>query len=424
MSATPPAAPNACELQIQLFCSGVRVPPRVPLEGARSVEGGIAGLASGLELVIPTGSRLKPQIWVNAPVTERFAQSSPFVLSGVPNDYAIVNESAGTAFPVRLPRAPGWYTRLTSRDVPMAQVGRLHGTVLHIPLDSECAFWRSPELKCRFCSTGAPARGTRPTLQVVEDVVETCWAAKAESGVTYVQLDGGFQGGDGLRLAEPFVRALKQEVGLLVGVQFAPQREFAAYQRLIDLGIDSFSFCFELLDAYWFSRICPGKARVLGQPLFFKAMEYCAARLLRGAVLGQVIAGLEPVENTIEAIDRVVSIGCTPIVCIFRPTKGGEMEQWPVPRYEDMRLVMAAMYDACRKRRLPVGVAPNIEFSTVVTPDDAALLAPRTAGFYRYELWRRAIRTAARPAFGSRLRARSRRISVDDAHKFGASPHV
>ena len=70
----------------------------------------------------------------------------------------------------------------------------------------------------------------------------------------------------------------------------------------------------------------------------------------------------------------------------------------------DMRKVMAAVYDACRRHRIPIGLAPNIEVSLVVNPDDAALLAPRNAGFYSYEVWRRSLRVAARPVFRRRLR--------------------
>ncbi len=174
----------------------------------------------------------------------------------------------------------------------------------------------------------------------------------------------------------------------------------------------------ELLDSYWFSRICPGKARTLGQPLFFKAMEHCVSRLRRGAVSGEIIAGLEPIANTIEAIERISTIGAFPTVCIFRPTIGSEMEDWPSPNPDEMRTVMRALYDACRRHRLPIGVAPNIEVSLVVSPDDAALLARRTAGFYGYELWRRAMRMAARPAFAQRLRPQTRRIPVEPSHGF------
>jgi hypothetical protein len=102
--------------------------------------------------------------------------------------------------------------------------------------------------------------------------------------VTFVHFNGGFQGSRGLREAEPYVRAVKENVGALVGVQLTPEKDFSAYDRLIDLGVDHFSFCFELFDPEWFARICPGKARVLGQNLFLEAMDYCASRMPRGAV--------------------------------------------------------------------------------------------------------------------------------------------
>lgn len=406
---------NACELEIDLFCKGIRVPDNVSLEGARGISRTRAGLGSGLELVIPTGSRLKPDIWMNAPVAERFAQASHYVLIGAPGMYEVYDERDGESYPIRIPRRPPWYDRLTSRDIPMSRVGVLQGTYLGIYINPVCEFWTAG-LNCRFCTTGHNVGDAEVMQKTVEDVVETCWAAKEASGITFVHLNGGFQGGHGLAFAEPFVRAIKQEVGLLVGVQLAPERDFSHYDRLIDLGADHFSFCVELLDSYWFSRICPGKARTLGQPLFFKAMEHCVSKLRRGAVSGEIIAGLEPLENSVEAIERITAIGAFPTVCIFRPTIGSEMEDWPSPKAEDMRLVMRAMYDACRRHRMPIGVAPNIEVSLVVSPDDASLLAPRTAGFYTYELWRRAMRLAARPAFAQRLRARPRRIPVDPTH--------
>jgi hypothetical protein len=95
------------------------------------------------------------------------------------------------------------------------------------------------------------------------------------------------------------------------------------------------------------------------------------------------------------------------------------MADWPPPAYDPMRTVMAAMYDACRRHRLPIGVAPNIEVSLVVNPDDAAMLAPRGMGFYAYEGWRRALRLAARPVFAARQHAHLRRIPVEPAEGAG-----
>ena len=165
----------------------------------------------------------------------------------------------------------------------------------------------------------------------ISDVIETCWAAAAESGVTFVHLNGGFQGSRGLEFATPYVRAIKRDVGMLVGVQLAPEPVFARYDALIDAGVDHLSFCLELLDPDWFARICPGKDRVHGQELFIDAMSYCAARMPRGAVSGEIIAGIEPIERTLEAIDLITSLGAFPTVCIFRPTVGSDMEDWPPP---------------------------------------------------------------------------------------------
>jgi hypothetical protein len=84
------------------------------------------------------------------------------------------------------------------------------------------------------------------------------------------------------------------------------------------------------------------------------------------------------------------------------------MEDWPPPDFDDMRRVLAGVYDACRRHRVPIGLAPNIEVSLVVNPDDAALLAPTTVPMLAYEAWRRLMRVAARPVFARRMRPRPR----------------
>ncbi|MBP1634548.1 MAG: hypothetical protein H6Q10_1122 [Acidobacteria bacterium] len=410
---------NACELEIDLFCKGIRVPGDVRLDGSRSISRTRAGLGSGLEIVIPTGSRLKGRIWVNVPVEERFAGQSPYVLEGSPEQgYGVRDERDGTGYVVEVPAEPAWYSRSTSRGIPMSRIGVLQGTYLGIYVNMVCTFWNySPAVNCRFCTTGENVGEHEAADKSVEDVVEVARAAKAESGVTFVHLNAGFQGTRGVQFAEPYIRALKEEVGVLVGAQLAPEKDFSRYDRLIELGVDHISFCLEFIDPEWFARICPGKEKQLGQQLFFDSIEYCAGKMARGAVSGEIIAGVEPIERTLEGIDWIAGKGAFPTVCIFRPTVGADMEGWPSPPYEDMRRVMAHVYDACRRNWIPIGAAPNIEVSIVVNPDDAALLAPRTAGFYLYEAYRRAARVAARPLFARRMRPRRRRDSVAGGEK-------
>jgi hypothetical protein len=402
---------NACELEIDLFCRGMRLSEGVSLDGARSISRTRAGLGSGLEIVIPTGSWLKDRIWVNVPVEERFARQSPYLLSGSSrNGYLIRDDRTGECHAIEIPSEPAWYSQSTTRGIPMHRVGVLQGTYLGIYVNMVCTFWNyDPPLNCRFCTTGQNVGENEAEDKAVSDVVETCRAARDQSGVTFVHLNAGFQGTRGVQFAEPYIRAIKDQVGMLVGAQLAPEKDFSKYDRLIDHGVDHLSFCVELLDEEWFARICPGKTKVLGQKIFLDSIEYCARRMPRGAVSGEIIAGIEPIDVTLKAVDWIASLGAFPTVCVFRPTVGSDMEDWAPPRYEEMREVMARVYDACRRNWIPIGAAPNIEVSLVVNPDDAALLAPRTAGFFVYEGYRRLARLAARPIFARRMRLGARR---------------
>jgi len=399
---------NACELEIDLQCRGLRISD-TPLCDARNISRTRAGLGSGLEVILSTGSRIKEEIWVNVPVVEPFVAESPYCLAR-DNElrWLIIDDRSSRSYVVRLPPEPAWSGRLTSRGVPMNRIGVLQGTCLGIYINPVCAFWNyEPALNCRFCTTGQNVGTTEALEKSVSDVVQTCRAAKEESGITFVHLNGGFQGSRGLAFALPYVKAIKEEVGLLVGLQLAPERDFTGYDALVSEGLDHISFCLEFLDPEWFRRICPGKARMHGQSLFLDALAYCASRMPPGAVSGEIIAGLEPIARTFEAIDLITGLGAFPTVCIFRPTVGSDMQSWPPPTYDDMRSVMTHVFDACRRHWIPIGVAPGVEVSLVVTPDETALLAQRDAGFYLYESYLRLASLVARPVFARRLRARS-----------------
>lgn len=93
---------NACELELDLLCRGMRIPLDVSLAGARGVARTRAGLGSGLEVVVPTGSRIKGEIWLNVPALEPFASDSPYRLQGGP-DGAIALSTTAAAAGARVP---------------------------------------------------------------------------------------------------------------------------------------------------------------------------------------------------------------------------------------------------------------------------------------------------------------------------------
>jgi hypothetical protein len=396
------------ELEIELFCRGIRIDPSVDsVRDGRRIARTRAGLGSGLELVL-TGSR--GEIWLNAPVLEPFAAASPFRLTaGAAGTLQILDERSGERYPTRLPPEPAWYSLNTSRGTPMSRVGVLQGTYLGIYVSNTCMYWYGkPEAQnCRFCTTGGNVGVNEIARKDVDDVVEVARAARRESGVVFTHFNCGYafeedprrRRAHGLMQAAPFVQAVREEVGGFIGVQAVPvtRENYDEYDQLIDLGADHFSFCFELYDQEWFEKICPGKARTVGQKAFFDAMEYTAKKLGKGRVAGEIIAGLEPVACSKAAIDRIVDTGAFPTVCIFRPVIGSDLEWMSPPDPDAMKEVMAYQYEACRRAGIPIGVLPGIEVSLVVQPEEGRELAKPAGWPDWYELKLKVMRSLAVP---------------------------
>lgn len=389
---------NPCELEIDLLCKGIHVDPSCLVENdGRPILRTRAGLGSGLEIIIP--GRLK-DIWVNVPVQETFARRSCYRLIYAVGDYVVFDERQRFLYPVCLPPEPSWYTRSTSRGIPMHRVGVLQGTYLGIYISNSCGFWyHSPPLNCRFCTTGLNVGVNEVAFKDVEDVVEVARAAKEESEVSFVHFNSGYQTNRDLERAAPYVKAVKSRVGALIGLQLIPTRELWKYDKLIELGTDHFSFCYEFHNPQYFKDFCPGKAKLVGQDTFFRALEYTTRQLGKGTCSGEIIAGVEPLEDTLQAIDYIAGLGAFPTVCIFRPTVGSDMQDWPPPRYDDMLIVFRHLYEACRKNNIPVDVTPNIEVSLIVQPGDTRYLAPRTWGTHWYRYKMRLLKELARPYF-------------------------
>lgn len=415
---------NPALLKLDLYCKGMRIDDSCFIEedGGRKILRTRAGLGSGLEIVLQGG------MWTNVPVTEKFAQGSPYVLHKEAGRYVIRRhgEGAGSgAGPqiwtrggehvanVTLAPKPVWYERHTSSGKPMTRIGTLQGTYLGVYPAKVCEYWtEKPRMNCRFCSVGLNLGVDDADEKSLGEVMEVVRAARDESGITYVDFNTGHYEGDTyLDILEPYIRRVKLETGLLVGVQTPPHHDLRRYNALKAMGVNRVSFCFEIFDPETFRRVCPGKDREYGLERYLKAVAYCAGLRTRGSsgfepwvVNGEIIAGLEPAASSIQAIDWVTKVGAIPTVCVFRPLDGTDMEEQRPPKTEDLVPVFQRLYEACMERGLPIGVAPNVHVSLVMLPEECRGLLD-TPGKYRWrELRLKALSVAFRAKFARQVR--------------------
>jgi hypothetical protein len=396
-------------LKLDLYCKGMRLddPSLVEEHGGRKILRTRAGLGSGLEAILPGG------LWTNIPVVEGFAATSAYTLRYRDERFFIDRDDLGPVAEIRLSPQPPWYEKKTRTGKPMTRIGSLQGTYLGVYPAKVCEYWLAePKEQCRFCSVGLNLGADDADAKSVEEVVEVVKAARRESGITYVDFNTGHYEGDTyLDILEPYIVRVKEATNLLIGIQTPPHHDLKRYRELRRMGVNRVSFCFELYNRACFEKVCPGKNRQYGLDRYLAAVEYCAKEVPvtgRGfepwVTNGEIIAGLEPPEDSIRAIDWITKVGAIPTVCVFRPLAGTDYRDMPSPKTEDLIPVFGRMYEACMERGLPIGVAPNVHVSLVMLPEEGRWLTDRPNRFWLGELKLKAMRKVFAYQFGRELR--------------------
>jgi hypothetical protein len=383
---------NPALLKLDLYCRGARIDDSGSIEehGGRKILRTRAGLGSGLEVILPDG------LWTNVPVTEEFTQSSPYIFRWRNDALWLDHDMLGPVTSVQLSPQPAWYNRTTTSGKRMTLVGTLQGTYLGVYPSKVCEYWlaKPDKEQCRFCSVGLNLGADDADTKSVDEVVEVVKAARAESGITYVDFNTGHYDGDTyLDILEPYIRRVKEETNVLIGVQTPPHHDLKRYHDLRRMGVNRVSFCFEIWNRERFIDVCPGKLRQYGLDRYLEAIRYCAQDVGstgRGfepwVVNGEIIVGLEAPEDSIRAIDWITGVGAIPTVCVFRPLQATDYAAVAPPRVEDVVPVFRRLYEACMEKGLPIGVANNVHVSLVMLPEEARGLQHQPNRFWAGEL--------------------------------------
>jgi radical SAM protein (TIGR04043 family) len=351
---TVASATTCRKLKLQLLSSGTRVSPaaRRALKDPLRVRSGSCG---GADLVLPDGSL------VNAPVSEPFAASSPFLVDADSEGLFLERVREGSTTRVSrlgvVPQ-PAYYSETSSEGLPLRRIGQLCSDRLGVGMTNFCQFWRDEADRCRFCSIGLNG-DQEERVKSLRSVLEVAGKAINDpiAPARHVLLGGGTPGNadGGAALFARVTKALKTRWDVPVYVMQTPPGDLARLELLRDAGVDEVGLNIEMFDETAAARLMPGKHRQIGLRRFFAALERAVE--LFGPINARsiMIVGLEAFDSTLAGVRELAQRGVMPILTPFRPMKGTPMEGHPRPDAEFLWDMTLAASEVAESYGIPLG---------------------------------------------------------------------
>lgn len=292
---------------------------------------------------------LNDDVYLNAPFDEWYCQDADTLLDVERETSSLILRSAGGPVPVQdvLP-LPGYLAATDGQGRLVADVAMSHADRVRVSPIVGCAY------DCGFCDLPGEVYTQRPA----EQMLRALEVARADAALParHVLISGG----------SPRKTHYDQFIGncedvirgtdLPVDVMFSPMIDRPdMLERLVAAGVDGVSINIEVFSEKGARVALRGKYRAVRD--HFDATVAQAVDLLgrTGRVRSLIIAGLEPLEETLRGVEHLASLGCDPVLSPFRPAEGTPLRSSSPPPSGDLASLLAESRRIVRRHGVALG---------------------------------------------------------------------
>jgi len=282
------------------------------------------GTNSGVVLKLPSG------IYVNAPFSQHnsnFVKNSLIRLVYSKSKFYLHYRKV--RLEVKIIPVPSFYNKKNAQGVNYAELAVTHTDRVCVAPINGC------HNHCKFCTL---SKNYQYRKDKIEESIEATKIALADPLLPgrHILISGGTPHLEDYEYMKDFYRAFAKEFqSIPIDIMMVPDENILDLEELKRIGIDSLCINMELYNENLLKKYAPEKAAI-GREKYLAFIKKAVNVFGPGKVRSLLILGLEPIEETLKAVEELARIGCDPVLSPFRPAPGTPLEQLSAPSYEFM----------------------------------------------------------------------------------------
>lgn len=300
---------------------------------------------------------------INAPVNINLSSLSPFFI-GYKNDRYTLYYYHTEICKIDLEFSKSIEQLKTKNDIPYKLIAFISGDRLRIKPERRCYFKKN-DCGCFFCpGNKILTQNDDYYMSDIEEVINYCIDNEQ---FRHILIGGGSADSttDQNRIL-PVIEYIHSKTDKQIYLMCLPPNDIKYIDKYIEAGVNEIAFNIELFDRNIALEYMPGKGQISLEEYLVK-LEYAAKKInKKGSVRTMLIAGLESIENTLSAVELLVSKGIQPMISIFRPTNNCKLPYIVQPSNEEMYRLFVEADKICNRNGLSLGpTCPSCQNNTL-----------------------------------------------------------
>jgi Radical SAM superfamily len=292
---------------------------------------------------------LEDEVWVNAPISTynpNFVVEPKYVLAH--DDDGLVLRGAGLESRARFWLPPAYHGRTNTLGEPYNSYAFTHGDRVRISPIEGCS------MTCQFCDLPYEFRYRRKTVEGLVDSVAAA-AADEVQPASHVLISGGTPRREDFDyVCEVYEAVLTGFPELPFDIMMVPIEGLIDIPWLDDLGVNELSLNIEIYNRDIANRLMRRKSDY-SLEYYLDFIECAAEALGPGRVRSMLLAGLEPVEDTLAGVEAIAARGGVPVLSPFRPDPSTPLRSAAPPSPESLEETYLRARDLAARHGVSLG---------------------------------------------------------------------